>query len=775
MRVGCLLTLAMAELATSGLDAALARLAEARALAGDDPELVARCRCQRGNVRLRAGDVTGAARDLAGVTADPRWFTTRERAAIQLSRGSIAFELGRPGEADREWAEAARLAREAGDERMLFLAEQDRGYARYLTGDLPGALAAMSAAERLATDVFRGTSLLAQARVLGEAGLLDPALEVLDRAEAVCRPRVDRMLRAEIERERALLLRLAGELDAAATAARSARARFLRLGLSGPAAVAALIALDCDLGRGRRLPAVLRGATAVEAVARSLGDSDLRARSITVAAEAAARLGRPDVARAALRRYPRDSHGLVVHLRHAYAAAVTAAAAGRSSRGLLVRAASDLAASRAISSSLDSRAARKVLALRLEALDVAQAVRRGPTEALAALERWSSLGLPPVRPPDDPRQARLLERLRALSQGLRDEADDPRAGEWREEAARLRRELTGLALAQRQDGIAGDALPTLAEGLAGLRAADRDLLRLFGHDGGLWAVAVLAGRRHLARLADLASVLEGTRRIGADLRVLAALPTGPLRDAVASSLAAGLRRMDEVLLQPWRLRASGLVVVGTHAVASVPWGMLPSLAGVPLTVARSVPEWAARRAEAVDPLVRALSGPGLQHARVEAAEVAGAWGRPGPVRDARAGDLVAALASADAVHVAAHGRHQPASPLFSSLRMADGDVFAHELPAGQVRAGHVVLSACEVGAAEVRPGDEPLGLAHTLLALGVGCVVASVAPVPDDATAGVMAAYHRGLARGLASDEALAATGASVPFVALGSTWRATT
>ena len=44
IRVACLLTLAMAELVTTGLDAANSRLAEARALAGDDPELMARFR-----------------------------------------------------------------------------------------------------------------------------------------------------------------------------------------------------------------------------------------------------------------------------------------------------------------------------------------------------------------------------------------------------------------------------------------------------------------------------------------------------------------------------------------------------------------------------------------------------------------------------------------------------------------------------------------------------------------------------------------------------------
>jgi CHAT domain-containing protein len=195
---------------------------------------------------------------------------------------------------------------------------------------------------------------------------------------------------------------------------------------------------------------------------------------------------------------------------------------------------------------------------------------------------------------------------------------------------------------------------------------------------------------------------------------------------------------------------------------------------MPVTVARSATEWAARRTVSGSAEVSVLTGPGLSHARTEASQVAAAWAGARLVRDASAADLVSALAGADVVHVAAHGQHQPSSPLFSSLRMADGDVYAHELPAGAIRARHVVLSACDVGTAQVRPGDEPLGLAHTLLATGVTSVVAAVAPVPDDETAAVMAAYHRRLAAGRPTDEALAEAGTGSAFVVLGSSWAAT-
>jgi len=759
----------MAELLSTGLEAALRRLSEASEVAGTDAELMARCRCQRGMVLVRTSDFAQAARELDGV--DLQWFTTRERAAIWVNRGVISFELGRPAEAEPAYEAAAVLAAEAGDAQLLYMAEFNRGYARYLTGDLPGALSRMAAAEAMDADVYRGASLFALARVLGEAGLLDQALETLDRAQAASH-QGDRLLRAEIARERAVLLRLTGEFAEAARAARAARNAFHRLGAPDPEAAAGLIALDCDLSRGRRLPDVLLDALAHETMAREFGDSDLIARSIAVAAEAAARLGQPDVARTALRRFPRESHGLVIHLRHVYAAAITDLAAGRTPRRRLVAAAAALASSQATSGSLDSRAARKVLSLRLAALDVGLAVDKGPTDVLHTLERWAT-GLPAVRPPADPHLAELTQRLRSLSQALRDEPQAPEAAARRAESALLQRELTALGLAQRQQGSAAAALPQLGEALDTITRAGRDLLWLFPHDAGLWGVGVVGGRRRVARLADLATCLETTRRLQADLRATAYQPPGPLRELIGSSLTTGLDWLDAAVVRPWRLRSTGLVVIGTHAVSSVPWGRLPSLAGVPVTVARSATEWAARRTVSGSAEVSVLTGPGLSHAGTEATQVAAAWPGSHLVQDASAGDLVSALAGADVVHVAAHGQHQPASPLFSSLRMADGDVYAHELPTGAIRARHVVLSACDVGTAQVRPGDEPLGLAHTLLATGVTCVVAAVAPVPDDETAAVMAAYHRRLATGLPTDEALAEAGAGSAFVVLGSSWAA--
>jgi CHAT domain-containing protein len=90
-----------------------------------------------------------------------------------------------------------------------------------------------------------------------------------------------------------------------------------------------------------------------------------------------------------------------------------------------------------------------------------------------------------------------------------------------------------------------------------------------------------------------------------------------------------------------------------------------------------------------------------------------------------------------------------------------------------------VLSACEVGLATIRPGDEALGLATVLLNLGTRSVIAGVARVGDVVAEQTMAAYHAKLAGGADSAAALAGalaeTDADVvpPFVNFGAAWAA--
>jgi CHAT domain-containing protein len=172
----------------------------------------------------------------------------------------------------------------------------------------------------------------------------------------------------------------------------------------------------------------------------------------------------------------------------------------------------------------------------------------------------------------------------------------------------------------------------------------------------------------------------------------------------------------------------------------------------------------------------AIAGPDLGRGIEEATAVGRIWDARLLTGAAATGAAFAqALAGARIAHVAAHGVHQTENPMFSSLRLADGALFAHELDQTADTPEHVVLSACELGLATIRPGDEALGLTSVLLHLGTRCVVAGVARVGDEAAAETMADYHFRLASGQDSAEALAAALAErpVPFACFGAAYRA--
>ena len=145
-----------------------------------------------------------------------------------------------------------------------------------------------------------------------------------------------------------------------------------------------------------------------------------------------------------------------------------------------------------------------------------------------------------------------------------------------------------------------------------------------------------------------------------------------------------------------------------------------------------------------------MAGPDLRLAGAEVEEVVGRWEGARALRgpEATTQSACQALVAGDLVHVSAHGRHRSDSPLFSSVRLHDGSLYAHEIDPGAGLAGCVVLSACDAGLATTRPGEEMLGLAQVLLHLGARSVVAAVARVNDEVSARVMADLHTRLAQG---------------------------
>jgi CHAT domain-containing protein len=154
-----------------------------------------------------------------------------------------------------------------------------------------------------------------------------------------------------------------------------------------------------------------------------------------------------------------------------------------------------------------------------------------------------------------------------------------------------------------------------------------------------------------------------------------------------------------------------------------------------------------------------VAGPGNARGDAEIRAIAAL--RPGtPVLTGAAATPAATLAALDGAsiaHLAAHGQHQAENALFSTLELAGGPLLGYDLQRTGRAPRMVVLSSCDVGLTDVRPGDETFGMVTALLNAGSATVVASVARVADHAAMAAMVGFHRGITAGRPPAAALAA------------------
>jgi CHAT domain-containing protein len=125
--------------------------------------------------------------------------------------------------------------------------------------------------------------------------------------------------------------------------------------------------------------------------------------------------------------------------------------------------------------------------------------------------------------------------------------------------------------------------------------------------------------------------------------------------------------------------------------------------------------------------------------------------------EATVANVRAHVRDADVVHMAAHGHARPDAPLFSHVRLADGQLTALDCLELELDCELVTLSACETGHAVVAAGDEPIGLTRSLLYAGARSVIQSLWRVDDDATRRLMSDMYRRLWQGAGRAEALRA------------------
>ncbi|MEU7853067.1 CHAT domain-containing tetratricopeptide repeat protein [Nonomuraea sp. NPDC049141] len=427
------------------------------------------------------------------------------------------------------------------------------------------------------------------------------------------------------------------------------------------------------------------------------------------------------------------------------------------------------------------------LASELQARHLAQ------TSQIPVLVRQHALAL------ESALQEDVTQAFRAVHDGLTEMGssmesfDDP---SLRAHAARAGERLAafGLEMAVR-DGCAEEvfdwaerwravAAPAHACGLADPGAVRAGLggaaLVEFVIDGSsLLAVLITGERLALRRLGDLRPIREALIRLRYSLR-RAGFGDGASADAQVEPAAAELERL---LLRPLQAELGDrpLIVVPAGPLHTVPWTALPCLRDRPVSVAASASAWldAGQRAAvpAEQPVVIAAAGPGLAHARAEVEQVLAC--HPGAREvPARSGAVLAALTSADVLHLAAHGVFHARSPLLSGITLADGQLMAYDLLGLSRTARLVVLSACDSGMAHTPTDGAPLGLAGTFLSRGTACVVAGMVPVRDEEALAVMTAFHGLLSDGQSPASALASASAktgALGFVCFGAGDRAYT
>ena len=525
-----------------------------------------------------------------------------------------------------------------------------------------------------------------------------------------------------------------------------------------------LVLLQSRLAAGAAPPSLVRQAAAVARRLAELGSPE-STQAHLLAGRAAVALGRPADADRHLAAAARSrTHGPALARATGWLAeALRSEAAGRPQRTLQAcRHGFDILERHQLTlGGSELRAQSTARGAELAAAALRVCLRTGGARRLLVWgERWRAIALavPPARPEPDRALRSDLVRYRGISSRLDAAQAEGRAAPHLQRAQRaLERRIRARAMRRPGDGSLAHqplSVPALFDALG-----EGQLVELLDIDGRFHVLLCDGGRvRRFAAgpTAELAAELEFAR---AGLQRLAFGARRP-RETMAALEASG-RRLEELLLGPaaGRLRDGPVVVVPPGWLHWMPWALLPALRPLAVSVAPSARAWL--RALAVPEPERddvvLVSGPGLATGPDEVAAIAKLYEQPTLLdrTQATAGRVLDALDGARLAHIAAHGTFRADSPLFSALHMFDGPVTVHDFERLQTAPFRLVLSSCDSARLAPSGADELLGLAAALLPLGTAALAASVVPVNDEATAGLMQSLHRGLRSGLSMAQAL--------------------
>ena len=693
------------------------------------------------------------------------------------ARALVYLAQGRTRQAAQDLAAAGRLFAGTTQELESAYLVHNRAIVAFRSGDLPEALSSLDEAARRysALDVPSPDLTLDRCAVLLAAGLPGDALSHAEQAiRDAERTRGQSTKRAELLLAAATCALAAEQPQVALARAQAARrafraqhrgrwrahagflvlsARFAQGGISAPLLRAAnQLALQLDgLGSVEAPPAHLLAGR----IALRLGRADEAGRQLTAAARS--RLRGPAYSRAA---------GWLAEALLAETAADPRRLLHACRRGLDL-----LDAHRLTLGASELRAQATAAGAELAELAQREALRSGrPRALLRWSERWraTALAVPPVRPGDDRELAADLAAARDVASRLAQAQDRGRpVAALRQQQRRLEdairarvmrapgtRGAPGTSGAPRTPGAAGpqdlDADALLAE-LNGTR-----LVQIVSMGTALHVLVCGDGRVRHHCAGQAAQALRATELARSGLRRLAhsGPGRGPSTDSAFALLAATGRQLEQALLgDAVHLLGDGpVVIVPPGRFHAIPWALLPSLRYRAVSVAPSARAWLRARAARPPPHRRVVlargPGQGTQGAEVPAL---------GPLyddvtvlagTDATSQRLLSALDGAWLGHIAAHGSFRADSPLFSSLRMADGPLTVYDFEQLRRAPHRIILPSCDSGRLALAGADELLGLTSSLLPLGTAGVVASGAPLHDHAAVPLMLGLHQQLRTG---------------------------
>ncbi|MGW0950171.1 CHAT domain-containing protein [Streptomyces sp. NPDC002623] len=693
-------------------------------------------------------------------------------------RATVHLALGAVDRAEADFTAAEALWDTTGQEHDKADAVESRGLAAFHSGDVPAALRLLDDAQeryaKLGTPTFMLT--IRRCEVLMAAGLAPEALAEADAATGVLDGIGGQSTRkAELLLTAARAARLAGDPGTAIARAAVAERLFAGQRRTWWETHARLVLIEARVATGR-------GSGRLVADAAKLAER-LAAFQAPAAPEAWLLAGRialglnwsTDAERyLQIAARSRRSGPPLARMTGWAAQALWARATG-SDRGVLEacrRGLDVLDAHRTTLGASELRARATAQGAELAALAQEVSLERGgPRQLLAWSERWraTALSTPPTRPPADPALLSGLTAFRVIA--ARAEAarmDGKPVPTLEREQRRLEREIRSRTLHIR--GVT----PWGGERFGGDRFDARRLLERLGA-GRLVELAVLDGRvqvllcggGRVRRFAGglLAEAEREAEHVQAGLRRLAH-PGAEGRLPVVEAAGA---RLEELLLgeASKHLGSGPLVVVPPARLHRVPWALLPSLRERVVNVSPSASGWLRARETEPHPDGRQVlvRGPGLATGGAEVPEVAGRYGAPVVLEqeEAHVSRVLRELDGAALAHIAAHGTFRADSPMFSSLRMADGPLIVHDFERLARSPYRIILSSCDTARLASVGADELLGLVTALLPLGTAGVVASSAPVNDAAVVPLMLALHKGLSAGLSLAEALRDARAALP------------